>query len=100
MLRLVCLVLASSVAAPALAADQAPAQQGVPPVTLPPVVVTAQKEPANAQRLPVSVSAVNRQTIDTAGFSSIGEASVFSPNTLFAELSARKVSNPFIRGIG
>jgi len=87
-------------AAPALAAGQAPAQQGVPPVTLPPVVVTAQKEPADAQRLPVSVSAVNRQTIDTAGFSLISEAAVFSPNTLFAELSARKVSNPFIRGVG
>ena len=86
--------------APAASADQNPLQQGVPPVTLPQVVVTAQKEPADAQRLPLSVSAVNRQTLDSAGFSSVGEASIFSPNTLFAELSARKVSNPYIRGIG
>jgi len=98
MLLLACLVLAAS--APAASADQNPPQQGVPPVTLPQVVVTAQKEPADAQRLPVSVSAVNRQTLDSAGFSSVGEASIFSPNTLFAELSARKVSNPYIRGIG
>ena len=103
MLLLACLVLASSIAvssAPAASADQNPPQQGVPPVTLPQVVVTAQKEPADAQRLPVSVSAVNRQTLDSAGFSSVGEAAIFSPNTLFAELSARKVSNPYIRGIG
>jgi iron complex outermembrane receptor protein len=86
--------------ASAARAGQNPPQQAVPPVTLPDVVVTAQKEPADAQRLPLSVSAVNRQTLDSAGFSSVGEASIFSPNTLFAELSARKVSNPYIRGIG
>ncbi len=103
MLLLACLVLAASLAAfPSFetTADQSPPQQGVPPVTLPQVVVTAQKEPADAQRLPVSVSAVNRQTLDSAGLSSVGEAAIFSPNTLFAELSARKVSNPYIRGIG
>src|SRR5512137_440901 len=103
MLQLACFVLAASLAAfpsSAIPADQNPPQQGVPPVTLPQVVVTAQKEPADAQRLPVSVSAVNRQTLDSAGLSSVGEASIFSPNTLFAELSARKVSNPYIRGIG
>lgn len=103
MLQLACLVLATSVAAfpsSPVPADQNPPQQGVPPVTLPQVVVTAQKEPADAQRLPVSVSAVNRQTLDSTGFSSVGEASIFSPNTLFAELSARKVSNPYVRGIG
>src|SRR5512137_3038301 len=102
MLPLACLVLAASMAAPSASTrpiDQNPPQQGVPPVTLPQVVVTAQKEPADAQRLPVSVSPVDRQTIDTSGFSAIGEASVFSPNTLFAELSARKVSNPFMRGV-
>ena len=77
MLQLACLVLAASLAAfpsSALPADQNPPPQGVPPVTLPQVVVTAQKEPADVQRLPVSVSAVNRETLDSAGFSSVGEA--------------------------
>jgi iron complex outermembrane receptor protein len=103
MLHLACLVIASSIAVSSVSpasVDEPPPQQGVPPVTLPPVVVTAQKEPADAQRLPVSVSAVNRQTLDSMGATSVGEASIFSPNTLFAELSARKVSNPYIRGIG
>jgi len=30
----------------------------------------------------------------------VSEAAVFSPNTRVAELSARRVSNPFVRGIG
>jgi iron complex outermembrane recepter protein len=103
MLPLSYLVLASLVtvsAAAAAPADQYPSQQAVPPVTLPQVVVTAQKEPSDAQLLPLSVSAVNRETIDSAGVRVVGEAALFSPNTLFAELSARKVSNPYIRGIG
>ena len=83
------------------AAASASAQsQAVPPITLPTVVVTAQKEPADAQRLPVSVSAVSGVAIADAGFATVGEASVLSPNTRFAELSARKISNAFMRGIG
>jgi iron complex outermembrane receptor protein len=87
-------------AGPALPADQAPAQQGVPRVTLPTVVVTAQKEPADPQRLPVSVSTADKETLDSAGVTAVSEASFVSPNTVFAELSARKISNPYIRGIG
>lgn len=74
--------------------------QAVPPVTLPTVVVTAQKEPADAQRLPVSVTALSSEVIGGADISTVAAAAAFSPNTRVAELSARKVSNPFIRGIG
>lgn len=97
---LACLILASTLTAPAPAAAGGAPQQGVPAVTLPPVVVTAQKEPANEQLLPLSVSAVRRETIDANGFTLASELLPFSPNTLFAELSARKVSNPYIRGVG
>lgn len=85
-----------------LAAFAAPAaqSQAVPHITLPTVVVTAQKEPADAQRLPVSVTAVSSDVIGTAGIGMVSEAAAFSPNTHFAELSARKISNAFIRGIG
>jgi len=74
--------------------------QSVPPVALPTVTVTAQKEPADPQRLPISVTAIPGGLIDDAGITSVGEAAEFSPNTHFAELSARKISNAFIRGIG
>jgi iron complex outermembrane receptor protein len=75
-------------------------QSTVPPITLPTVVVTAQKEPAEVQRLPVSVTAVPDAVIEAAGMSTVSEAAVLSPNTRVAELSARRVSNPFVRGIG
>jgi iron complex outermembrane recepter protein len=67
---------------------------------LPPVIVTADKMPADAQGLPVSVTAISASVVESAGITSISEASFLSPNTHFADLSARKVSNPFIRGIG
>jgi iron complex outermembrane receptor protein len=91
------LPLLAQLAAPGPRAAQQPT---VPPITLPTVVVTAQKEPADAQRLPVSVTAVPDEVIETAGITMVSEAAVFSPNTRVAELSARRVSNPFVRGIG
>jgi len=51
----------------AAGSPQAAPQQTVPPITLPTVVVTAQKEPAEAQRLPVSVTAVSQEVIEAAG---------------------------------
>jgi len=81
-------------------AQPASQSQAVPPIALPTVVVTAQKEPADAQRLPVSVTAVSAGRIAVAGVTTVSEASVFSPNTHFAELSARKISNAYVRGIG
>src|SRR5512137_2271010 len=86
-------------------AARAGAQAGSTPpplnrFVLPPVIVTADKMPADAQRLPVSVTAVSGSLVDSAGIASISDASFLSPNTRFVDLSARKVSNPFIRGVG
>ncbi len=97
MLSGVWLLLTISIAA---SAQQAPATPSAPTVTLPPVVVTAQKEPADASRLPLSVTAVSGETTAGAGVGTIGDAVIFSPNTRVVELSARKISNLFVRGIG
>jgi iron complex outermembrane receptor protein len=99
-LLLLPVLLQFAAAGPQAAPPQAAQQQTVPPITLPTIVVTAQKEPAEAQRLPVSVTAVTGETIEAAGISTVSEAAVWSPNTRVAELSARRVSNPFVRGIG
>jgi iron complex outermembrane recepter protein len=85
---------------PAALAQPAIQPPASPVVVLPTLIVTAQKEPADAQRLPVSVTAVARDRIESAGISSVSDAAVFSPNTHFAELGARRISNAFIRGIG
>lgn len=86
------LLLAAPVAA---GAQSAPAQ-----VTLPTVTVTAQKEPADPQTLPVSVTAVPEDWLSAARISWISDASLFAPNTVFTEFTARKLSNVRVRGVG
>lgn len=80
---------------------QSTATQGAtqaPPVTLPTVTVTAQKEPANVQRVPVSVTVVPADWLQLGA--SVSDAGIYSPNTYFSEFTARKLTNPRFRGVG
>jgi iron complex outermembrane receptor protein len=83
-----------------LGAARARAQAPVTTIQLPPVTVTAQKEPADPRTLPVSVTAVPNRTLIDAGVNIVSEAGQYSPNTFFAEFTARKLSNARFRGIG
>ena len=84
----------------AQAPSSQPADQNAPRVTLPPVTVTAQKEPASVQELPVSVTTVLQDVLQSAGIVSVSGAAIYAPNTFFNEFTARKLSNPIFRGIG
>ena len=77
------------------------AQSQEPPVRIvvPTVTVTAQKEPADVQTLPLSVTAISKDTIAGDGIAIISDAGIFAPNTYFSEFSARKLSFPHFRGI-
>jgi iron complex outermembrane receptor protein len=88
--------LLAVVLAPALAAAQ------TPPLTtsLPPITVTAQKEPDDPANLPVSVTAVSSDALTADALSSVSQAGWFAPNTFFNEFTARKLSNPRFRGVG
>jgi iron complex outermembrane receptor protein len=68
------------------------------PIILPPVTVTAQKEPADVQRLPVSVTVVPIDWLQLG--STISDAGIYSANSYFSEFTARKLTNPRFRGIG
>jgi len=76
------------------------AQNPTPQVTLPTVTVTAQKEPADQQTLPVSVTAIPADWLDMARITWLSEAAMFAPNTVITEFTARKLSNPRVRGVG
>jgi iron complex outermembrane recepter protein len=67
---------------------------------MPTVTVTAQKEPGDKQKVPVSVTAVPKTTLDAAAVRFVSDAAIFAPNTFFTEASARKLSNGRFRGIG
>ena len=87
-----------AVAGPGTAFAQAPSAP--PRVTLPPVVVTAQKEPADIKSVPGSVTAVTSDTLTSANIRIVSDAALLAPNTFFTEFTARKSSNPRFRGIG
>jgi outer membrane receptor protein involved in Fe transport len=96
----VALALAGGLAATASAqapSSQTATQPQTGSVTLPTVTVTAQKEPADVQRVPVSVTVVPIDWLMLG--SSVSDAGVFSPNTYFSEFTARKLTNPRFRGI-
>jgi iron complex outermembrane recepter protein len=91
-------MVALSVTIPAVAQ-----QQNAQPqlrLTVPTVIVTAQKEPADGQTLPVSVTAVSRDDITDAGITTVSDAAMYAPNTYFTEFTARALSFPRFRGIG
>jgi iron complex outermembrane receptor protein len=68
--------------------------------TLPTVTVTAEKVPENVQDVPASVTAVSKDTLDSAAVHYVGDAAIFAPNVLITDWSARKLSNARFRGIG
>ena len=70
------------------------------PTRLPTVMVTAQKVPQPVNTLPVSVTVVNRQTLEDDDINLVKQAAIYAPNTFINEFTARAVSNPFFRGIG
>lgn len=88
------------VSTPAVAAAQS--SQPPTPIRVPGsnVTVTAAKEPADPAALPVPITTVQQGVLEAAGITWISDAGIFSPNTHFTEFTARKLSNPRVRGIG
>ncbi len=84
----------------ALAQSPAPPPAAPPQVTLPTITVTAQKEPADAQSLPVSLTAIPVEPLWNGGAETMSDLSIYAPNTYFVDFSARKLSNARFRGIG
>src|SRR5262245_12719739 len=94
------MLLLAGLASTSVQAQSSGSSSGQPTFQLPVLVVTAQKEPADPQTLPVSVTAVSGTTLDTAGARIISDVGILSPNAQFTEFTARKLSNLRFRGIG
>lgn len=101
-LGVLAVVVSSTASAQTAGSSGSTAPQANAPVRVPgsSVTVTAQKEPADPAALPVSVSTVTEDLMRSAGITFVSDAVTFSPNTHFSEFTARKGSNPRIRGIG
>ena len=87
-------ICAFMIALPSLTQAQAPAAT----FQLPPLIVTAQKEAADPQGLPVSLTPFSERTLRDSRATTVSD--LFAPNVYFTEFTARKLSNPRFRGIG
>jgi iron complex outermembrane recepter protein len=91
--------LVASISAQTPAPPQ-PAPSALPTLVLPPITVTADKEPAPLEKTPASVTALSGDRLFASGITNVSDAAWFAPNTFFSDLSARKISNARFRGIG
>jgi iron complex outermembrane recepter protein len=98
-LLFVFLVPPASAGAQSQTTPQSDPNEGILRTTLPAVTVTATKEPADAQKVPVSVTAVSGRTLADSGARIVSDAAILAPNTFFSEFTARKLSNARFRGI-
>jgi iron complex outermembrane receptor protein len=69
-------------------------------VRLPDVVVTARKRAEGELDVPQSVTVVPESVIRDAGVERVRDAAIYVPNACFVEFTARRLSFPFVRGIG
>src|SRR5689334_10010062 len=85
-----------------LAAQSSRAQQ--PAATLEEVIVTAQKREENAQSVPISITAISAESLQSKGLSTVTELSDFAPNVQMDNTSpfagSSQVLSAYIRGIG
>lgn len=83
--------------APAEPANTATA--AAPAESLPEVVVSAPKLGRDLLKLPLSASVVSGDVVDASAIRNIKDAELYAPNTFINQFSARKLSNPYFRGI-
>jgi len=81
-------------------AAQAQTGQAAGRVVLPDITVSAQKEPARAHDLPVSLTVRTADMLELAGVTVVSDAAFGVPNVVFTEFTARKLSNARFRGVG
>jgi len=82
-------------------APEAPrVEDEIPVEELSEILVTARKWAEDPLVVPQSLTAVTEQQLLDAGAASVREAAFHVPNLTMVELSARRLSFPFVRGIG
>lgn len=79
---------------PVLAQDDEPTPQ-----TLPAVTVGAPKLDRDLLVLPLSATVADALFLERAAVRNVRDAAIYAPNTFVNQFSARKLSNPYFRGV-
>lgn len=64
------------------------------------VVVTARKIEEELQDVPRAITSIDADRIETQGIENIRDASLRVPNMLMTEFTSRRLSLPYVRGVG
>lgn len=83
-----------------LAAATAPAMAQDPPDTLEEIIVTAQRRSENLQKVPIAVTPVSMDQIETAGITSSLDLPRIASGVTTAPTAANSFFIPYIRGVG
>lgn len=83
-----------------LLAQEPPATRPADPLTLDPVIVTARKRAEAVQDVPQPITVITAEQIQDAGIRDTRQAAQAVPNLTMTQFTARKLTFPFIRGIG
>jgi len=82
------------------ASPRTPAGEEAAGAQLPAVVVTARKRLEAGFDVPQSITVIPESLIRDAGLRNMREAAIYIPNVNLVEFTARRLSFPFVRGIG
>jgi iron complex outermembrane receptor protein len=63
-------------------------------------IVTARKQAESLERVPLSATALSPGEIEDYGLREVSDLASRVPNVVFSEFSARRLSFPFVRGVG
>ncbi len=87
---------------------QSPAQQAAPPSVaqtsdepqlLPELVISSQKIGRDLLNAPISATVADQAFLEQAAIRNVKDAAIYAPNTYVNQFSARKLSNPYFRGV-
>lgn len=77
-----------------------PGETPLPSAATDETVVTARKQSESLAEVPLSVSVLDARELEDFGVREVSDLASRVPNALFSEFSARRLSFPFVRGIG
>jgi iron complex outermembrane receptor protein len=76
------------------------AQDAAPkPEELPELVISSQKIGRDLLNAPVSATVADQVFLEQAAIRNVKDAAIYAPNTYVNQFSARKLSNPYFRGV-
>lgn len=70
------------------------------PKELPEMVISSQKIGRDLLNAPISATVADQAFLEQAAIRNVKDAAIYAPNTFVNQFSARKLSNPYFRGVG